>query len=251
MNIVVFDTETTSLSKPFCYNIGYVIINTDTLQNLVKKDFVVEQIWHNLPLFSTAYYAEKRPLYVSAMRARTTRMDKFGYICQEMARDFERFDVQYAYAYNSPFDEKVFDFNCDWFKCQNPFDNIPIIDIRGNVQNFLIDDSYRKFCEVNSYYTENGNYSTTAETVYRFITENTDWSEDHTALSDALIESDILIATVQTGAEYGESYQTVRSIGGPNKEKTLHIKTAEQTDYYFDYKSIRVNKEKTEIVLKG
>lgn len=251
MNIVVFDTETTSLNKPFCYNIGYVIIDTKTLHNLVEKDFVVEQVWHNLPLFSTAYYAEKRPLYVAAMRARATRMDKFGYICQEMVRDFKRFDVQCAYAYNSPFDEKVFDFNCDWFKCQNPFDNIPIIDIRGNVQNFLIDEGFKKFCEANSYYTENGNYSTTAETVYRYICENTNWSEDHTALSDALIESDILIATVQEGAEYGESYQTVRSIGGPDTEKTLHIQTAEQTDYYFDYKKIRINKEKTEIVLKG
>ena len=151
MNIVVFDTETTSLNKPFCYNIGYVIIDTKTLHNLVEKDFVVEQIWHNMPLFSTAYYAEKRPLYVAAMRARATRMDKFGYICQEMVRDFKRFDVQCAYAYNSPFDEKVFDFNCDWFKCQNPFDNIPIIDIRGNVQNFLIDEGFKKFCEANSY----------------------------------------------------------------------------------------------------
>ena len=24
MNIMVFDTETTNLEKPFCYNIGYV-----------------------------------------------------------------------------------------------------------------------------------------------------------------------------------------------------------------------------------
>ena len=60
MNYVVFDTETTSLNKPFTYNIGYIILNEGG-SVLVKKDFVVEQIWHNLPLFSTAYYSEKRP----------------------------------------------------------------------------------------------------------------------------------------------------------------------------------------------
>ena len=125
MNFVVFDTETTSLDKPFCYNIGYVIMN-DSGMKLVKKDFVVEQIWHNLPLFSTAYYAEKRPIYVKAMKARKTVMDKFGYICREMIRDFEKYDVVCGYAYNSSFDEKVFAFNCDWFKCSNPFDTIPI-----------------------------------------------------------------------------------------------------------------------------
>ena len=44
MNILVFDTETAgSLNKPFCYNIGYVIANTDTKEILLKKDFVVEQ----------------------------------------------------------------------------------------------------------------------------------------------------------------------------------------------------------------
>ena len=41
MNIMVFDTETVNLNKPFCYNVGYVIYNTDTDETLVKKDFVV------------------------------------------------------------------------------------------------------------------------------------------------------------------------------------------------------------------
>ena len=113
MNICVFDTETTSLDKPFCYNIGYVIIDSDNWETLVRRSYVVEQVWHNLPLFSTAYYASKRPLYVAAMRARNTIMDKFGYICRQMSRDFLQYNVDTAFAYNSPFDEKVFEFNCD------------------------------------------------------------------------------------------------------------------------------------------
>ena len=53
MNIVVFDTETTNLEKPFCYNIGYAVYNTETQECLLAKDFIVEQIWHNKPLFET------------------------------------------------------------------------------------------------------------------------------------------------------------------------------------------------------
>ena len=34
------------------------------------------------------------------------------------------------------------------------------------------------------------------------------------------------------------------------EEKTLHIRTAEQVDYYFDYTKIRINKNKTEITLR-
>ena len=57
MNIMVFDTETTNLEKPFCYNIGYVIMDTESREVRAKRDFVVEQVWHNPMLFTTAYYA--------------------------------------------------------------------------------------------------------------------------------------------------------------------------------------------------
>ena len=49
MIIRVFDTETTSLDKPFCYNIGYTLIDTDTWKPVLERDCVVEQVWHNLP----------------------------------------------------------------------------------------------------------------------------------------------------------------------------------------------------------
>jgi hypothetical protein len=79
MNIMVFDTETTNLEKPFCYNIGYVIFDTERREIVAKRDFVVEQVWHNSMLFTTAYYADKREIYVGRMKARKCIMDKFGY----------------------------------------------------------------------------------------------------------------------------------------------------------------------------
>lgn len=223
MLITVFDTETAGTMKnPFAYNIGYTIYDTDKHETLVSKDFVVEQIWHNIPLFNSAYYADKRPIYVNRMRARKTKMSKFGYICQEMIRDFEKYGVSSAYAYNSPFDDNVFNTNCDWYKCVNPFDNIPIFDIRGYVHNFLINDEYIEFCEKHECFTEQGNYSTTAETVYKFITKNTEFEEEHTALADSLIELEILLATVEKGAELEKEYKTKVSI--PRKvEKTMNI----------------------------
>jgi len=249
MNIVIFDTETTSLEKPFCYNIGYVVMDVDTSEILLKRDYVVEQVWHNPMLFTTAYYANKRQSYVNAMRSRSTVLEKFGYICQQMIRDFKTYEIVGAYAYNSNFDEKVFNFNCDWFKCNNPFDNVPIFDIRGYAHHFLVDDDYKKFCDKYEYYTETGNYSTTAETMYRFISCNTDFIEEHTALSDSLIEADILMTCFYANAKPNVDYQAKRSIERPIT-KELHIRTAEQTDYYFEYEKIRINKDKTEITLK-
>ena len=246
-NFMVFDTETTSIDKPFCYNIGYVIANEN--ETLVRKSFVVEQIWHNLPLFNTAYYACKRPLYVSAMKARKTVLDKFGYICREMARDIKQYNVKFAFAYNSPFDERVFNFNCDWFKCLNPFDTVIIKDIRAFAHKYIVNNEYMHFCERNEEFTESGNYSTTAETMFRYISSDIEFNEDHTALSDSIIELAILRRCLLAGATLDENLVAKRSIER-KVEKTLHIQTAEQTDYYFEYESIRINKAKTEIKLK-
>ena len=213
MNICIFDTETTSLNKPFTYNIGYVIVDLETYEIKVKRDFVVEQIWHNLPLFNSAYYADKRPLYVSAMRAKKTTMRKFGHITQTMIYDFKRFKVENAYAYNSDFDERVFNFNCDWFKVVNPFDNVKIFDIRGYVHQFIANrQDYLDFCEEHELFTESGNYSTTAESVQKFVINDCMFVEEHTALSDSLIELNILVTCLGLGAKINTEYKTKMSI---------------------------------------
>ncbi len=50
------------------------------------------------------------------------------------------------------------------------------------------------------------------------------------------------------GARLDNDYTAFRSIKR-QVEKELLIRTAEQTDYYFNYSTIRINKDKTEITL--
>ena len=251
MNICVFDTETVSINKPFCYNVGFVIYNTDRQQILHKADYVIDQIWYNPPLFNTAYYADKRPIYVSRMRGRKTLLKKWGHVMQDMIRIFKIYDVQAAFAYNSPFDDKVFSFNCDWFKTRNPFDNVPIYDIRGYVHKFIaFTSSFKDFCETNKAFTESGNYSTTAETLFQYITQDSDFQEEHTALSDSLIELEILTYCVDIGAEWGKEYKVYNSISRKQR-KILTLKdTIHKQTFSFQYDKISINKDKTLITLK-
>lgn len=235
MNVMVFDTETTSLDKPFCYNVGYTIINTIDRIAIVSRDFIVEQVWHNLPLFSSVYYADKRPLYIAEMRKHKTIMDKWGHIMQQMKRDIKSYNVESAFAYNSPFDDKVFTFNCDWFKTQNPFDTLPIYDIRGYANQFITHETeFIEFCEEYSRFTDSGNYSATAETVFQYITANPEFIEAHTALNDSEIEAEILLYCLDKGAELNTEYE-VKRILPRRKAKPFTVKIDGQPIYQGEY----------------
>ena len=204
---MVFDTETTGLDKPFCYDVGYIIYNDNGLE-LVRRHFVIEQVWHNLPLFESAYYHDKRPLYVNLMRSKKAIMDKLGYVMLAMKRDIREYNVTAAYAYNADFDDKVFTFNCDWFKCNNPLENIPIFDIWGYVSQFISNSKeYQAFCEANQYFTDTGNYKASAEVVFRYLMQDTSFEEAHMGLKDVEIEAQILHHCFGIGAEKETEYK--------------------------------------------
>lgn len=209
---IVLDTETTSLDKPFCYDLGYVVVDETTFQIVMERHFVIEQIWHNLPLFESAYYKEKRQLYVRLLRTRQATLEKWGYATATLRRDIKRYGVTDVYAYNSDFDDKVMAFNCDWFKTINPIEDVPIHDIWGYASEFITNtNEYRAFCKQYERFTDTGNYKGSAEVVYQFLTNSPDFVEAHMGLMDSQIEADILIACVRNyNAELGEDYRVAR-----------------------------------------
>lgn len=199
MNIIIFDTETTSLTKPFCYNIGYIIANTETKTILTQHDMVISEVWNNKMLFSTAYYADKREKYIASMKGRNTQKLKWLDAINTLASDIENYQVQHGYAYNSRFDEDVFNFNTEWFKTFNPFDNVAIHDIRAYACADFVGADYKDYCETHKKFTENGNYSTTAETMFGYLMNNCNYVEEHTALADSIIEWAILKESIELG----------------------------------------------------
>ena len=52
--------------------------------------------------------------------------------------------------------------------------------------------TYIEFCEEHNFLTKNGRPQATAESIYAFITNNPDYKEEHTALEDVEIETEIM-----------------------------------------------------------
>lgn len=197
MNILILDTETIGLTSPYVYDIGYVIYDTENDLIVHEKSYIVEQVWHNEMLFNTAYYADKRPIYISALRGKTAELKKFGHIMQKIGADIKKYNVVGIFAYNSPFDDKAIQFTCKYFGVNNPLNDLPFYDIRAYFVNAYGNSAdFKRYCDAEKEYTESGNYSTTAQTAYRYITLNSNFIEQHTALSDSKIELEILKSSI-------------------------------------------------------
>lgn len=258
--ILVLDTETTGLQKPFCYNLGYAIYDPAADKIVLERDYVVEQVWHNLPLFESAYYADKRPQYVTAMRTRKAVMDKYGYIMAQMIRDIRDCNVSGVYAFNSGFDDRVINFNCDYYHCKNPLDNVPVFDIRGYACTCFMSDTYRNFCDTHAevknaqgdykFITDSDGYKTTAESFQCFLNYSPDFDEAHTALADCKIELNILKMCLQMGAKLGQNYPTEKSYPRKSHKPFKLSLFGEVTEGEAGAISVRKTKKGTYITIK-
>lgn len=248
--IIVLDTETISLNKPFVYDIGYIVaeLNTETLQYepILKSQHIIEQIYDNKELFSTAYYEEKRKFYTNLMKSRSAKKTKLGYATQIISNLLKVYEINIIFAYNSSFDEKVFNFNSDYFKIKNPFKNYQWVDILGIANNFIHNtNEYKNFANEKDFVTEAGNIETNAEKTFAFLTQNESYKEEHTSLQDAEIELTILNKCVMLG--FTEVKKYTKSFIEADKIQQLNIITKDKT-YNFPYR--KKSNTKKGIVLK-
>ena len=194
---IVLDTETISLEKPFVYDLGYVIVN-DNGDIIAKKSYVISQVWNNKELFATAYYADKKPLYYARLKSGYSKKVGWGHAMRYLANDIKKYGITEIYAYNSKFDSRALNFMCAWYKVVNGLGGIEIQDIMNLIKPITKSQDFVNFCESNGYMT---NHKTPqpqkkAETLYRYLTNNVDYEEEHTGLEDSLIELQILMTAL-------------------------------------------------------
>lgn len=225
MNILVFDTETLSTDENgyFTYDIGYIIYDTEQSRPRCFHQYLIEEIYNNPILFSMAYYRDNRSEYEKEIKQCGLKCVPFREAMERLRKDIKLFDIKQAYAYNSAFDVRVFAKNCEFYKVENPLEKVEVFDIMGYANVVTSTAEYSKFCHDNGFFTESGAYiKVNEETVYRFVDENNEYIEAHTALSDAIDECYLLNKCVKKGLEYGVHYEPNRFI--PRKDYAQEYK---------------------------
>ena len=194
---LVLDTETINLEKQFVYDLGYTIADGDG--NVVaKKSYVISQVYNNKELFATGYYSNKMPLYESRLKSGYSKKVGWGHAMRYLANDIKKYGVTEIYAYNSKFDTKAIAFMCSWFNVVNPLGATEILDIMDFIVPIVATKEYKEFCRSNGFMTKHKypQPQKKAETLYRYLTDNVDYEEEHTGLEDSLIELEILMTAL-------------------------------------------------------
>lgn len=240
-----------AIAKPLVYDIGWTIC-TRSGAILESKQFLVAETFSVPSVFNTAYYAEKRPIYIDMLNKGETSIKTWREIMSIFIEDMKNVDM--VGAFNSMFDfKKAIPFTelyinmlysknySEWEKIQKKscesiirnnnktsdpdFDpdhflfrgrQYDLFDLWGLAATHLLNNaSYKKQCLEYNMITNSGVFfKTSAETSYRYLCNKYDFIESHTALDDAKIESFILHKIAQKHAiTQGIKYFPFRDLG--------------------------------------
>lgn len=195
---IMIDTETANgLDCPLAYDIGWQVIDSHG-RKYVERSFVNRDIFvYERELMQSAYYANKIPKYVEQIQKGERIMADLWQIAKALREDCELFGCVFICAHNARFDYRSLNgtqryvskskyryfvpYGLEWWDTMKMAESV-----------ICQMPSYKKFCAENGYCLADGRPRKTAEILYRFISKDNCFSEEHTGLEDVDIERQIL-----------------------------------------------------------
>ena len=204
---VVLDTETcpidkdfegVSASNMFVYDVGFAVC--DKKGNIYEEySFVNRDIFFGeKSLMKSAYYADKLPQYYKDIKSGKRKIASLYEIRNTLFKVMKKYNTKIVIAYNARFDDTALNTTQRWetkskYRWFLPYGTI-VWDSMKMVQDVVAKTpTYVRFCNENGFLTKHKTPrpQIKAETVYRYITQDTNFIESHTGLEDVKIETAI------------------------------------------------------------
>lgn len=194
---LVVDTETANgLTDSLVYDCGFTVI--DKQGNVYQTgSYVISDIFiHQPQLMETAYYAQKIPNYDKDLQDGKRILINLYKLRLIVIDLLKLYNIKKVWAFNAQFDINALNNTVKFttkgkYKYFFPYGTSINCIWAVACQTLCVQTRYFKFIQNKSLFTQNG-IKTSAEVVYQYITK-TDFIEEHTALEDAIIESEILV----------------------------------------------------------
>lgn len=194
---LTIDTETANgLDDALVYDIGGAI--HDKKGKVYETfSFVIYEVFVGMKdLMQTAYYAEKIPNYEDDLRAGSRKMVRYNTAKKVIAELCKKYNVRAIIAHNARFDYRATNTTQRYLTCSKyryflPY-GLPIYDTLKMARDTIgKQKTYIQWCKNNGYMVNNNRPRLTAEILYRYISGNNSFVEEHTGLEDVLIEKEI------------------------------------------------------------
>jgi len=191
------DTETANgLEDPIVYDIGGCIHDKkgnvyETFSYIIYETFCTMQ-----DLMQTAYYAKKIPMYKEQIASGQRTIVRYATAKKKIHELCKKYNVKAIIAHNARFDYRSTTRTQRYITKSKvryflPY-GIPIWDTLKMAQDTICKQvHYKEWAYLNGYLTKNGRVRATAEILYRYISGDNNFIEDHTGLEDVLIEKEI------------------------------------------------------------
>lgn len=192
--IAVIDTETLGVDKPLVYDFAVTI--GDKQGNIYfQKNWIIKEVFEQKDKMSSAYYACKLPLYDDMIEKGDAIVMPWNEVKREFNEILHKYNVKVLSAYNLGFDKRAITYTNKCMGNTGKFltKMVELWDIWGIAsQTIMQHKTFHKIAMRENWYTEKGNVLSNAEVAYRYITNNMNFIESHTALHDTEIELEIL-----------------------------------------------------------
>ena len=190
--IAIIDTETASLTGDV-FDFGMVITNKKG-EIIAKYEAIVKEVFNNLAVMKKAFYFNKVDSFYRP-NIRCGRMDvkPWAVICKEVNKLFKIYNVDTIAAYNLAFDRRVIIQTGKAYGGYMAINDKKMLDLwRVSCETLLQQKTYKKLAVEMGWVSPAGNIKTSAEVAYRYGLGAWEFEESHTALDDALIETELL-----------------------------------------------------------
>lgn len=207
--IMVLDTETCNgymvdgkldLSDSLVYDIGFTVIDKKGNVYCKRSLAIGDILCGESELMRTAYYAEKIPKYWKDIKAGRRELVSFLHARDIVRQVMKEYNITTVSAHNARFDVNSLNTTIRYLtksKIRYFFPKETEIwdTMKGALNTIAKQKGYITFCQKNGYMTRHKNprVRVTAEILYKYISGEHDFIEEHQGVDDCIIESQILV----------------------------------------------------------
>ena len=204
--LMFIDTETIGTlnvkESVLPFEIGMKVLDTETNKVVKEKSYLVRKFFNNKYIMLSTFSATKYPDYFEKLdndkRYKTMSVND---ISKDIEKTISRYSIKIMVAHNGNFDKTAMARLFEDFGVDNPFENIDLLDTQEISKVITFSKAYTEFCLVNKdrlnsvkdscFITNSGRVRITAQAIYCYISNNSQFEEAHDGLNDIDIEIEI------------------------------------------------------------